>query len=195
MSNTMSAVLLNRLLPTLLVLIIFSSATGQTSEKTKYSLASDISPLVYNGYSLKLGIIPKVYPQTELALEIFSLDIPELIIEANEANANKGWSEIVEPGIALYFDRKIGANQNALWVGGGIVYLNHFVHKQNEKNEFQQLEYLLRVNYKWYPFENKGFYLNPYFAFAYRHKVSGDNGSYDLNPFLVIPSVYLSWEI
>ena len=195
MSNTMSAVLLNRLLPTLLVLIIFSSATGQTSEKTKYSLASDISPLVYNGYSLKLGIIPKVYPQTELALEIFSLDIPELIIEANEANANKGWSEIVEPGIALYFDRKIGANQNALWVGGGIVYLNHFAHKQNEQNKFQQLEYLLRVNYKWYPFEDKGFYLNPYFAFAYRNKLSGDNGSYKLDSFLVIPSVYISWEI
>ena len=179
----MSAVLLNRLLPTLLVLIIFSSATGQTSEKTKYSLASDISPLVQNGYSLKLGIIPKAYPQTELALEIFSLDIPELIIEANEANANKEWSEMVEPDIALYFDRKIGANQNALWAGGGIVYLNQFAHKHNEQNKFQQLEYLLRVNYKWYPFEDKGFYLNPYFAFAYRHKVSGDNGSYKLDPF------------
>ena len=39
----------------------------------------------------------------------------ESVINLNETNANKGWTEKVKPGIAIYYDRKLGEKKNSFW--------------------------------------------------------------------------------
>ena len=183
---------------TLIILILFMcfiKASSQDENKSIINLALDVTPFMYKGFSAKVGLVPKLHPKTDIALEVFSINIPESVINLNETNANKGWTEKVKPGIAIYYDRKLGEKKNSFWLGGGIVYLNHLANNQSENNQYNQIEYLLRANYKWFPFTEKGFYLNPYCALAYRHKVSGNNGSYALSPFLIIPSIYISLEL
>lgn len=168
---------------------------AQDTISNHYTVAADISPYSFKGYSFKAGIIPKNLPKTEFALELFSMEIPELVINLNEQNADQGWSEKVNQGLALYYDRKLNSKRSSFWVGAGIVYLNHSATKTNTQYDYQQLEYLARLNYKWFPFKKSNFYVNPYCAIAARHKVAGNNCDYQLTHFLLIPSVYLSWEI
>lgn len=175
--------------------VLTLSINAQDSLNTSYSLAADISPFSFKGYSFKVGIMAKLFPKTEFALEAFSMVIPNMVINLNSTNADAGWSEKVNNGLALYVDKKLTSGRSAFWAGAGFVYLNHTASRNKDLFNYQQMEYLARVNYKWYPFKHSGFYVNPYMALAGRHKVNGDNGSYALTPFLVIPSVYLSWEI
>ena len=180
-----------------IVLFSFLAAclNAQDSLKTNFTAAIDVSPFSMGGYSFKAGIVPKSYSKTEVAIESFAMNIPDMVIDLNSKNANAGWNERVSNGLALYIDHKLGSKRSSFWAGVGFVYLNHDIDNDHVSFNFQQMEYLARVNYKWYPFENSGFYVNPYMALAGRHKIGGDNGSYALTPFLVIPSVYLSWEI
>ena len=139
-------------------------------------------------------MIPKSNPKYDLSFEVFSIEIPELVINLNPENKDKSWTEKVNYGIALYGDRKLGEKRNSFWAGAGLVYLNQTVDSPIEHNEYNQLEILGRIHYKWYPFDN-GFYVNPYFALAGRQKINGDTGSYKLAPLMGFLSVYLSWEI
>ena len=175
--------------------LVCLTANSQEQTRSKVTLGLDLTPFIYNGFSAKVGIIPKLYPRLAIELEVFSINIPESVINLNEANANNNWVEKVQPGIVLYADRKLSENKNSFWLGGGVAYLNHNAKNTIENNQYQQLEYLLRINYKWFPFVDKGFFLNPYCALAYRHKVSGDNGGYNLSQVLIIPSFYASWEL
>ena len=179
----------------IILLFLGGLVNAQDSLKTHFTTAIDVSPFSMGGYSFKAGIIPKSCSKTEIAIEAFSMNIPDMVIDLNSKNANAGWDERVNNGLALYIDRKLGSKRSSFWAGAGFVYLNHDVDNKHVFFNYQQMEYLARVNYKWYPFGNSGFYVNPYIALAGRHKIGGDNGSYALTPFLVIPSVYLSWEI
>lgn len=178
---------------TIITSLITLFSFGQDSLKNHYTLSADISPYALNGYSIKVGIIPKSLPSYDFSTEIFSMEIPELVVELNNKNKGQNWEEDVNYGIALYSDRKLGNKSNSFWAGIGLVYLNQTAKNELESNSFSQIEALARVNYKWYPFNN-GFYVNPYFALAGRQKLNGNNGSYELSPFMVISSIYLSWE-
>lgn len=181
------------------ILLLFLSLVAYTINaqdtlKNRFAVSADLSPFYFNGYSAKVSYLPKKHPKTELAVEVFSMKIPDVVINLNKENTGKGWLETIKLGTAIYFDKKIGSKRNSFWMGGGLVLLNHEVQKLGIKNTFQQLEYLARINYKYYPFKTINFYLNPYFAIAARHKVNGSNGDYQLTPLLIIPSVYVSWE-
>lgn len=176
-------------------LVLAGRLNAQDSLKTHFTLATDVSPFSFGGYSFKAGITPKKTPKMEFALEAFSMEIPEMVINLNSNNIDAGWEEKVDNGIALYIDKKLGSKRSAFWAGAGFVYLNHTAKNNLETNNYQQMEYLARVNYKWFPFEKSNFYVNPYIALAGRHKINGDNGNYALTPFLVIPSFYLSWQL
>ena len=179
---------------TIITSLITLFSFSQDSLRNRYSVATDLSPYAFNGYSLKLGITPKSHPKYDLSVEVFSMEIPELVINLNSKNKDKDWKEKVNYGVALYGDKKLGEKRNSFWVGAGIVYLNQTVSNPIEHNQFNQLEILGRINYKWFPFNN-GFYINPYFALAGRQKIGGENGSYQLAPLMGFLSVYLSWEI
>ena len=171
------------------------SLKAQDTLKNHFTAAVDLSPFSFEGFSVKIGVLPKKVKQTELAFEVFSMSIPEAVINLNPKNANTGWEEKVKTGIAFYVDKKLGTRRSSFWAGFGGVHLNHSASNGTSVFHYQQLEYLLRINYKWFPFNKSGFYINPYIALAGRHKVGGENGAYALTPFLIIPSVYLSWEI
>ena len=168
---------------------------AQDSLRTNFTFAADASPFAFDGYSFKMGLIPKHIPKTEVSLEVFSMKIPNMTINLNAENADKGWQENVNNCLALYTDRKLGSNRSSFWGGIGFVHLNHTVSKNNEAYDFQQLEYLTRINYKWFPFKKSNFFINPYIAIAGRQKISGNNGDYALSPFLVITSIYLNWKV
>lgn len=179
----------------LLFSLLAAQIKAQDTSAYHYTIAADLSPFAFNGYSIKGGFITKNLSKTEFAFEIFSMEIPDVVINLNKSNANKGWYEKVKLGNALYVDKKLGEKRNSFWIGGGLVFLNHEVKNTSVKTSFQQLEYLARINYKYYPFKTANFYINPYIALAGRHKIGGDNGNYSLTPFLLIPSVYLSWQL
>lgn len=179
----------------LFLAIIAQNLFAQDSLKTKCSIAADVSPYAFSGGSIKLGILPKKKPRTEFALEGFSMTIPNTVVNLNAKNSNLGWEERVNLGVAFYADKKLGAGKSGLWAGLGVVHLNQTVVQNRTTFHYQQLEYIARLNYKWFPFTHSRFYINPYVALAGRHKIGGDNGAYALTPFLIIPSVYLSWEI
>lgn len=182
-----------KLIITIITSLITLFSFGQDSLNHHFNFAADISPYAFNGYSIKAGIIPKALPNYDFSAELFSMKIPELVVELNAKNKDQNWNEKVEYGIAIYTDRKISSNRNSFWAGLGLVYLNQSANNELESNKFSQFEALARVNYKWYPFNN-GFYVNPYLALAGRKKINGNNGSYELSPLMVISSIYLSWE-
>lgn len=187
---------MKKLCAVILLFLVFR-LSAQDSLKNNFTAAIDLTPFLLKGFSAKMGVIPKVFSKTEFAFEYFSMLIPETVVNSTLENANEGWEEKIKTGFALYADRKLvsSSRRNAFWGGIGLVHLNQIATNENETFYFQQLEYLFRINYKWYPFKQSGFYINPYLAFAGRHKLAGDNGDYSLSQFLLISSIYLSWKI
>lgn len=64
---------------------------AQDSLRTNFTFAADASPFAFDGYSFKMGLIPKHIPKTEVSLEVFSMKIPNMTINLNAENADKGW--------------------------------------------------------------------------------------------------------
>ena len=173
------------------LVVALTPAKGE--QKNKLTMALDVSPFAFSGGSFKMGWVPATFSGSEFSLEWFSMEIPQLVVDLNSKNKGKGWKEKVDWAWALYYDQKWGESKNDFYYGLGFVYLKEEV-KNDQLFQYSQLEYLLRFSYKYHPFESLGFYLQPYVALAYRHKILGHTGTYSLQPFLVIPSMYLSWE-
>ena len=51
-------------------------ANSQEYTRSKLTLAMDVTPFLYEGYSAKVGFIPKSCPKLDIALEVFSINIP-----------------------------------------------------------------------------------------------------------------------
>jgi hypothetical protein len=176
-----------------LAILLVVQVSARDSTAVRWTFASDVSPWLMEGYSLKVGV--QMQDKYEVSAEAFSISIPDFTINLNSKNEGLGWSEKVDFGGALYFDRKLTTSKSSFYFGGGLVYLKHIASLNELQFKYAQMEYLLRLSYQWHPFAKSGFYLQPYIALAGRHLLSGDNGAYELTPFLVIPSVYLSWKI
>jgi hypothetical protein len=176
-----------------LAILLVQQVSARDSTGVQWTFASDVSPWLMEGYSLKVGAL--IQDKYELSAELFSINIPDFTIDLNSKNQGLGWSEKVDFGAALYFDRRLTSRRSSFYFGGAVVYLKHTASLSDLRYEYSQMEYMMRLSYQWFPFAKNGFYVQPYVALAGRHHISGNNGTYELTPFLIIPSVYLSWRI
>jgi cytochrome c peroxidase len=57
--------------------------------------------------------LPSALPGFDVALEVFSMEIPELVVDLKAKNADEAWTERVELGASLYVDKKLSKGKNS----------------------------------------------------------------------------------
>ncbi len=181
-------------------LVILSFITtkvyAEEPQQTRWSLATDISPWFFSGYSALAMVEPAGFP-LRFSGEVWGFQFPEAYIELNDANVDEGWSRRVDVGMALYADWHFTPEWHA-----GVV-LNVFrstVSRENISGEasFWSGEVLARMGYRWIPWDDLGFFLNPWLS-AGPVIILGDDVElggeyYDETPIQVIGTIHTGWR-
>lgn len=180
----------------LFLAICLLSMSQERPDRQHYTLAFDVSPFAMNGYSIKASCIPANRQKMEFHAELFALNYPKLLIGQHPSNNPDELKVEVNYAFAIYADRKLTAQKNALYAGVGGVYLDERAIGLNATDNYNLIEFLARLHYKHY-WPNSNFYFNPYLAFAYRSKMdtTGSAASgYTLVKFISLASVYIGYE-
>lgn len=185
----------------LLIAIILAGSSAFAQEdpaEHKFTLAADISPYTMSGFSIKGSMIPHNMPQKEFHVEVFSMNYPKLFIAQEKANNVDVLDVNVNYAVSFYADHKWNLNRNGWLTGLGIVYLDETANNGFADDNYNLLEVLLRVNYKYY-IKDGAFYLNPYIALGGRMKTADDvtiqvGETYTLVKQVALGSLFIGYE-
>ena len=185
----------------LLIAIIFAVSSVFAQEdpaENKFTLAADLSPYTMRGFSIKGSMIPQHMPQKEFHVEVFSMNYPKLFIAQEKANNVDVLDVKVNYAVSFYADHKWNLNRNGWLTGLGIVYLDETANNGFADDNYNLLEVLLRVNYKYY-IKDGAFYLNPYIALGGRMKTADDvtiqvGETYTLVKQVALGSLFIGYE-
>lgn len=186
------------LLLALLINLIYAYNQLDTSNN-HYSIAADISPYAFNGFSIKGSAALKKYPRLELHAEVFSMEYPEFFLKLNNQNVNASnivdMKTKVQLGIASYIDYKLTKTRSSWYTGIGIVNLDERAEGISTKwlAEYSLTEVLLRIHYKKF-IKHSNFFINPYLAVGNRWVRNGSTAQYALVKNIALASVYFGYE-
>ncbi len=163
-------------------------------------IETDPATFALNGYAAHLRVHPDFLGHWTLGAGAYSLDFPDLFIDLNSRNKNRGWDVRLNQGFGLFaeyfFDRR-----DRGWFLGGQVASQKFRIKNDaagaNSSEFTTLLLMGRIGYRFFPM-GKNFYLQPWLGIGYITKISGSNrvGSktYDIFPIMPFLTVHLGYR-
>ena len=165
------------------------------AEGYQYSLGSDLSPWVMNGYSF---FYTSLSGNCRLTIEAWQIQFPDFITELNSHNKGKEWRRKAN-GVSLFLDTFYSMKDEG-WYSGIVLStfrstvsrIDHLVEKS-----FRSYEVLLRFGYKYNLTEHIS--LDPWFAVGpivtdgREPEVLGE--TFQESMFQVLGTVHLSYKI
>ncbi|OJJ15611.1 hypothetical protein BKI52_37645 [marine bacterium AO1-C] len=188
-----------------LIIIIFTSlvmcqvnAFAQ-QQKTRISLEIDPATFVFSGYSAHLRVQPANSKHLLLGVGVYSMQLPQLIVDLNLENKDKGWTSKIKLGYGLfgeyYFDKV-----NQKWFIGGQVSLQDYEIENTASTgqaTFTNLLLMSYGGYVWAPFKTNRLYLKPWAGIGYTTKVSGQaqiaEQTYDIAPLTMFMTLHVGY--
>lgn len=190
----------------LVVLVIPLSLLGNKKVKaqndfeknTKISIELDPATFLFKGYSLHLRIQPKNSDHHLFGVGLYAMDLPDVFVNLNELNKNKGWKARINLGYGL-FEEYYFSEVNRKWFVGGQLSIQEFQIENENYTGFEKFSNILvmpYIGYSFIPFKNR-FYIKPWGGVGYTSKISGVNSiqgdTYDIAPLTMFLTVHLGY--
>lgn len=174
----------------IIVLLVTSISVKAQERASGFALQADLSPYVFSGYSVKGVWFPKWFKKGSIGLESFKMNYPDFYFSGD----NKDWQGEVEYGFDLTLDFSLSEDRfQGFSMGPMIVYLHNRMFKEQERVEFDIMQVAFKANYRWFPFKNSRFYVNPYAVIGFDVEVGGDPGTYKPNVITGLGSVFVGF--
>ena len=190
---------MHRFIIVLVTLIIFQTSVFAQKQKSKISLEIDPATFVFSGYSAHLRIQPAGSKHLLLGVGVYAMQLPQLIVDLNPENKDKGWSSKIQLGYGLFGEYFFGKVNQRWFIGGQASLQNYQV--ENEANvskmTFTNLLLMSYGGYVWTPFKTKQVYFKPWAGIGYTTKISGENQiaeqTYNIAPVTMFATLHVGY--
>jgi hypothetical protein len=169
----------------------------RTKQSTQLKLIQQLLHLVVMDFILELN--KKNSERFLIGLGVYAMDFPDLIVNLNPENKNKGWNVRLNQGVGLFGEYHFSEVNKKWFVGTQIALQEYKIEKNNEvgSEKFNTFLGLGYAGYTFKPFKNNGFYIKPWAGIGYTTKTSGTNvlgsSEYDVSPILLFAAVHLGY--
>lgn len=146
-------------------------------EKTTFSVETDPSTFMLNGYAFHIRIKPKNSKHLVVGAGTYGLDMPNFLVNLNKDNKDKGWNVRINSAFSLFGEYYINEPNKQWFVGlqtGVQQYKNTNDNFSGAESKYTNMLIMPSIGYNWKPFNN-GFYIKPWLGLGYTSKISGDN--------------------
>jgi len=175
--------------------------TENAADRTAISFETDPSAFIFNGYAFHFRIKPKNSKHFLIGAGTYALDFPNLLVDMNEKNKQKGWKVRISSAYSL-FGEYYFKEQNRKWFVGLQAGVQNFENKNEQVkgmvSRYSNLIMMPSLGYAWQPFKIP-FYIKPWAGIGYTTKISGDNSlgnlTYDISPWVPFITVHIGYTI
>lgn len=149
------------------------------SEDYSSRLSLEIDPVtfLYKGYSVNLRYRPMLSEKFLIGMGTYAMDLPELLVDANWENRDKGWKVRIRSAYFLYGEHYFTEANRGWFLGEQLGFQSFKVSNNKEipgSASFNTLLLMAYVGYSWYPFKNL-IYIKPWAGLGYTEKIDGTN--------------------
>ena len=161
----------------ILMVAIFSLHAQNVEEKEHkalFSIEIDPATFAFSGYSAHLRIQPKSSKHLLFGPGIYAMDMPDLIININENNKDKGWEVRLNQGLGVFAEYHF-TEVNNKWFVGAQASMQEYKIENTGYNGNQKFTNALLMGYGGYSIQPFDFpiYFKAWGGLGYTSKVSG----------------------
>lgn len=179
--------------------ISISAQKIETINKTKFSIEVDPATFAFKGYGIHLRVQPKNSEHLLLGAGVYAMDFPDLIVDFNPKNKNKGWDVRLNQGAGLFGEYHFSEVNKKWFVGTQLALQEYEIEKTNEVAS-EKFNTFLSLGYGGYtiqPFKNIGFYIKTWAGVGYTTQTGGENklgdSVYEVSPVLLFAAIHLGY--
>ncbi len=186
------------ILMTILTFNILAQELGSKENNTEISLEIDPATFVFNGYGFHIRLKPQNSNHLLFGLGTYAMDMPDILIELNSNNKDKGWDVRLNQAYGLFGEYHFEEVNKKWFVGEQISIQEYKISNDIEEGnkKFSNLLLMTYGGYTWKPFSSN-FYIKPWAGIAYTSKISGDNNhgnlEYDIAPILMFATLHIGY--
>jgi hypothetical protein len=185
---------------TLLMVTFSLPAQNVEGEEPRTRIAVEIDPatFAFNGYSAHLRIQPKSSTQLLFGPGIYAMDMPDLIININENNKDKGWEVRLNQGLGVFAEYHF-TEVNNKWFVGAQASMQEYKIENTSYNGNQKFTNALLMGYGGYSIQPFDFpvYFKAWGGLGYTSKISGSpmlgEQEYDIAPISMFATLHLGY--
>jgi len=185
--------------------IVFLTPNGLIAQnnvkenKTSFSIETDPTTFVFNGYSAHLRIKPANWQHLVLGVGVYAMDLPDFFVNINAENKDKGWNVRINSAYAL-FGEYYFKEANSKWFAGIQTAIQDYKISNdniaNEESKYSTFLIMPSIGYTWLPFKFP-LYIKPWAGIGYTKKISGNNSvsdlSYDISPVTAFITFHIGY--
>ncbi|NMH86291.1 hypothetical protein [Flavivirga algicola] len=182
----------------LILSINFYSSAQEANSKTKISIEIDPATFAFKGYSFHLRLQPKDCEHLLFGFGTYAMDMPDLLVDFNSKNKNKGWDVRLNQGYSLFGEHHF-SKVNHKWFIGSQIGVQEFKIQNSHVNGKEKFTNILAMAYFGYtikPFKNN-LYIKPWAGAGYTSKISGNNtlgaSEYDIAPITMFATLHIGY--
>ena len=190
---------------TTLIVVIFLAGFGALAqqdkqEQNKTEISVEIDPITYGfkGYAIHFRIKPKNSEHLLIGAGIYAMDFPDIFIDFNKKNKDKGWEIRLDQGYGLFGEYHL-SKVNKKWFVGGQLAIQEYKIENKTIIGSEKFTNILAMGYFGYtikPFKNN-LYIKPWAGVGYTSKISGNNTlenlEYDISSITIFATLHIGY--
>lgn len=181
------------------MLLFQSFLSAQEKKKNVWSIETDPSTFVLNGYAAHIRVKPASSKHLQFGIGVYSLKYPDILIDMNDKNKNKGWAVSIDNAAALFAEYYFKGAAKKWFVGMQLGFQQFKIENDAYSglhNNYANLLLMPSVGYVLYPFKVP-LYIKPWVGIGYTSKLSGVNTikteEYNIAPIVPFITLHLGY--
>lgn len=163
-------------------------------------ISTDASPWLLRGFSAIANIDPPATPHLRTSAEVWGMDMPGFAVDLAPENQGEGWRRRVDVGIAPAIAWHPWKEGRGFHAGVMLNAMRSTVSRQGHPGEasFWTFEVLPRVGFRWFPFRDRGFFVDPWLGIGQLTRpgtpapIGGE--IYEEPPLQPIGTLHIGWR-
>ena len=111
--------------------------------KTEVSIEIDPATFVFNGYGIHFRVKPKNSTHYLIGAGVYAMDFPEILVDLNSSNKDKGWDVRLNQGIGLFGEYHFSQVNKKWYVGSQLALQQYKLQKDFFEGEAKYSNILL----------------------------------------------------
>lgn len=179
--------------------VLFAGIFTQAMADTKYEMEVDPATFALEGYSMHFRFFPDGHPNLRLGAGLYSLELPDAIIDINNQNKNQGWNVTLDQGVGFFAEYYINSSRKGWFMGMQLAQQNYLISNDASGAQQQKFTNMLVMPYGGYRWQlNKHLYTQAWFGLGYTETVSGstqlDTKEYDVDPTVPYGALHIGYS-
>ncbi len=183
---------------------ILTSALTMTSvstalANTQFEIETDPATFAMDGYALHFRVWPQSLPKMRLGAGIYSLSLPDAMINMNTKNKDEGWDVEINRGIGFFSEYYMSPDKQEWFVGIQLGHQSFTVKNRTLGNGTSEFSNILVMPYGGYRWQlNKRFYAQAWMGLGYTDTISGNaqinDETYDVSPVIPFGTLHVGYS-